>query len=246
VNYTARIIRDAKAQIYALNALNASPLEGIENVPVVRDFPDVFPEELPGIPPVRVVEFVIDLKPGTVPIAKRPYKMPPHHLLELKEEIDKSLKNGFIRPSSSAWGAPSLFVKKDGTNRLVQDYRPINQATIQNKYPLPRINDLYDQLAGSSVFSKLDLRLGYHQIRVREEDIPKTAFVTCYGSYEYSVMSFGLTNAPATFSRLMNYIFMDYLDKFVIVYLDDIQVYSKNKEEHAEHLRLVLERLREH
>jgi hypothetical protein len=173
--------------------------------------------------------------------------MPPHHLLELKEEIDKSLKKGFIRPSSSAWGAPSLFVKKkDGTNRLVQDYRPINQATIQNKYPLPRINDLYDQLAGSSVFSKLDLRLGYHQIRVREEDIPKTAFVTRYGSYEYTVMSFGLTNAPATFSRLMNYIFMDYLDKFVVVYLDDILVYSKNKEEHAEHLRLVLERLHEH
>jgi hypothetical protein len=129
---------------------------------------------------------------------------------------------------------------------LVQDYRPINQATIQNKYLLPRINDLYDQLAGSSVFSKLDLRLGYHQIRVREEDIPKTAFVTCYGSYEYTVMSFGLTNAPATFSRLINYIFMDYLDKFVVVYLDDILVYAKNKEEYAEHLRLVLEKLREH
>jgi hypothetical protein len=144
-------------------------------------------------------------------------------------------------------GAPSLFVKKkDGTNRLVQDYRPTNQATIQNKYPLPRINDLYDQLAGSSVFSKLDLRLGYHQIRVRKEDIPKTAFVTRYRSYEYTVMSFGLTNAPATFSRLMNYIFMDYLDKFVVVYLDDILVYSKNEEEHAKHLRLVLEKLREH
>jgi hypothetical protein len=129
---------------------------------------------------------------------------------------------------------------------LVQDYRPINQATIQNKYPLPRINGLYDQLAGSSVFSKLDLRLGYHQIRVRKEDIPKTAFVTRYGSYEYTVMSFGLTNAPATFSRLMNYIFMDYLDKFVVVYLDDILIFSKNEEEHAEHLRLVLEKLREH
>ena len=185
--------------------------------------------------------------PGTTPIAKRPYKMPPHELLELKQEIDNSLRLGFIRPSSSAWGAPSLFVKKkDGTNRLVQDYRPINQATIQNKYPLPRINDLYDQLAGSTVFSKLDLRLGYHQIRVRKEDIPKTAFVTRYGSYEYTVMSIGLTNAPATFSRLMNYIFMDYLDKFVVVYLDDILVFSKNKEEHAEHLRLVLDKLREH
>ena len=137
----------------------------------------------------------------------------------------------------------SLCQEEGWANRLVQDYRPINQATIQNKYPLPRINDLYDQLAGSSVFSKLDLRLGYHQIRVREEDIPKTAFVTRYGSYEYTVMSFGLTNAPATFSRLMNYIFMEYLDKFIVVYLDDILVFSKNEEEHVEHLRLVLERL---
>src|SRR3954462_9162541 len=172
-----------------MNALNFSPLDGIENVPVVRDFPDVFLEELPGIPPIRKVEFVIDLKPGTVPIAKRPYKMPPHHLLELKKEIDTDLDKGFIRPSSSAWGAPSVFVKKsDGTNRLVQDYQPINQATIQNKYPLPRINDLYDQLAGSMVFSKLDLRLGYHQIRVHEEDIPKTTFITRYGSHDYNVL----------------------------------------------------------
>src|SRR4051812_3390304 len=173
--------------------------------------------------------------------------MPPHHLLELKKEIDESLRKGFIRPSSSAWGAPSLFVKKsDGTNRLVQDYRPINEATIHKKYPLPRINNLYGQLAGSKVFSKLDLRLGYHQIRVREEDILKTAFITRYGSYEYTVMSFGLTNAPATFSWLMNYIFMEYLDKFVVVYLDDILIYSKNEEEHAEHLRLILAKLREH
>src|SRR4051794_21760220 len=172
--------------------------------------------------------------------------MPPHDLLELKVQIDKALRKGFIRPSSSAWRALSLFVKKkDGTNHLVQDYRPTNKATIQNKYPLPRINDLYDQLAGSLVFSKLDLRLGYHQIRVHKEDILKTAFVTRYGSYEYTVMSFGLTNAPATFSRLMNYTFMEYLDKFVVVYLHDILIYSKNDEEHAEHLRLVLEKLRE-
>ena len=144
--------------------------------------------------------------------------MPPHELLELKKEINESLREGFIRPSSSAWGAPSLFVKKsDGTNRLVQDYRPINQAKIQNKYPLPRINDLYDQLSGSKVFSKLDLRLGDHQILVRDVDIPKTTFITRYGSYKYTVMSFGLTNAPATFSPLMNYIFMEHLDKFFVV-----------------------------
>src|SRR3954464_12071259 len=247
VNHPTRVTRDAETQIFMMNSLNVSPLEGIENVPVVKDFPDVFPEELLEIPPLREVEFVIDLKPGTVPIAKHPYKMPPHELLELKEEIDEALRKGFICPSSSAWGAPSLFVKKsDGTNRLVQYYRPINQATIQNKYPLPRINDLYDQLAGSKVFSKLDLRLGYHQIRVREEDIPKTAFITRYGSYEYTVISFGLTNAPATFSRLMKYIFMEYLDKFFVVYLDDIFIYSKNEEEHAEHLCLILAKLREH
>src|SRR4051812_13171368 len=128
--------------------------------------------------------------------------MPLHHLLEHKQEIYTALHKGFIRPSSSAWGAPSLFVKKsDGTNRSVQDYRHINQATIQNKDPLPQINDLYDQLVRSTVFSKLDLRLGYHQIWVREEDITKTALITRYGSYEYTIMSFGLTNAPATFSR---------------------------------------------
>src|SRR3954469_6649439 len=126
------------------------------------------------------------------------------------------------------------------------DYRPLNLATIKNKYPLPRINDLYDQLAGSAVFSKMDLRLGYHQIRIRKEDIPKTAFTTRYGLYEYTVMYFGLTNATATFSRLMNSVFMEYLDKFVVVYLDDILVYSKSKEEHEEHLRTILGTLREH
>ena len=114
---------------------------------------------------------------------------------------------------------------------MVVDYRPVNLVTIKNNYPLPRINDLYDQLAGSSVFSKMDLRLGYHQIKIRNGDIPKTAFVTRYGQYEYTIMSFGLTNAPATFSRLINSVFMEYLDKFVIVYLDDILIYSKNEED---------------
>src|SRR5216110_1294322 len=199
------------------------------------------------MPPDRCVEFIVDLMPGTALISRRPYKMAPRELAELKIQLEALLAKVFIRPSSSPLGCPVLFVtKKDGTERMCVDYRPLNLATIQNKYPLPRINDLYDQLAGSTVFSKLDLRLGYHQIRFREEDIPKTAFITRYGSYEYTVMSFGLTNAPATFSRLMNYIFMEYLDKFVVVYLDDILIYSKNEEEHAEHLRLILEKLREH
>src|SRR3954468_7208070 len=141
-------------------------------------------------------------------------------------------------------GCPVLFVtKNDGTKRMCVDYLPLNLATIKNKYPLPTINDLYDQLAGSSVFLKMDLRLGYHQIKIRNEEIPKTTFTTRYGLYEYTVMSFGLTNAPATLSRLMNSIFMEYLDKFIVVYLDDIVIYSKNEEEHGKHIRLVLMKL---
>src|SRR4051812_32344876 len=173
--------------------------------------------------------------------------MAPRELAELKTQLEALLEKGFIRPSSSPWGCPVLFVtKKDGTESMCVDYRPLNLARIKNKYPLPRINDLYDQLAGSSVFSKMDLRLGYLQIKIRNEEIPKTAFTTRYGLYEYTVMSFSLTNAPATFSRLINSIFMEYLDKFVAVYLDDTLIYSKNEEEHAEHLRLVLMKLREH
>src|SRR3954470_10386238 len=122
--------------------------------------------------------------------------------------------------------------------RMCINYRLLNLATIKNKYPLPRINDLYDKLVGSSVFSNMDLRLGYHQIKIRNEDVPNTAFTTRYGLYEFTVMSFSFTNAPATFSRMMNSIFMEYLDKFIVVYLDDILIYSKNEEEHAEHLRL--------
>src|SRR4051812_1543099 len=230
-----------------MHTLNVLPLPDLEDIPVVRDLPDVFPEELPGMPPDRCVEFIVDLMPGTTPISRRPYRMSPHDLAELETQLEVSLAKGFIHPSSLRWGCPVLFVtKKDGTERMCVDYRPLNLATIKNKYPLPRINDLYDQLVGSYVFSKMDLRLGYHQIKIRNEDIPKTAFTTRYGLYDYTVMSFGLTNAPATFSRLMNSIFMEYLDKFVLVYLDDILIYSKNEEDHAEHLRLVLMKLREH
>src|SRR3954470_13976677 len=157
------------------------------------------------MPPDRCVEFIVDLMPGTAPISTRTYQMAPRELAELKIQREALLAKGFIRPSSSLWGCPVLFVtKKEGTERMCVDYRPLNLATIKNKYPLPRINDLYDQLAGSSVFSNMDLRLGYHQIRIREEDIPKTAFTTRYCLHEYTVMSFGLTNYPSTFSRLMN------------------------------------------
>jgi hypothetical protein len=199
----------------------------IEAIRIVSEFPDVFPEELPGMPPERKVEFAIELIPGTSPISKRAYQVSGPELVELKKEIDELLEKGYIRPITSPWAAPVLFVeKKDGTKRMCIDYRALNEVTIKNKCPLPRIEDLFDQLRGVSVFSKIDLRSGYHQLRIRPSDITKTAFITKYGLYEFMVMSFGLTNAPAYFMYLMNSVFMDYLDKFVVVFIDDILVYS--------------------
>ena len=156
----------------------------------------------------------------------------------MKRQIDELEEKCFIQPRTSSWGCPTIIVKKQDTNvpRLVVDYRPLNAVTIKNKYPLPRINDLFDQLAGATVFSKMDMRSGYHQIKIQKEDVPKTAFTTRDGLYEYTVMSFGLTNALATFMRLMNSVFMEYLDKFIVVYIDDILVYSKTEAEHADHL----------
>jgi hypothetical protein len=211
----------------------------IERIPVVCEYPDVFPDELPGMPPDRDIEFAIELQPGTTPISKRPYRMPPAELVELKKQLQELLDKGFIRPSTSPWGCPALFVKKkDDSLRLCVDYRPLNVVTIKNKYSLPRIDVLFDQLVGAKVFSKIDLRSGYHQIKIRASDIPKTAFSTRYGLYEYLVMSFGLTNAPAYFMYLMNLVFMPELDKFVVVFIDDILVYSKNEDEHIEHLHI--------
>ena len=166
--------------------------------------------------------------------------------LVVKAQLEELLSKGFIRPSTSPWGAPILFVKKkDGSLRLCIDYRQLNQATIHNQYPLPRIDELFDQLHGSRVYSKIDLRSGYHQLRVRENDVSKTAFRTRYSHYELLVMPFGLTNAPIAFMDLMNRVFSPYLDKFVIIFIDDILVYSGNPEEHVEHLRTLLQILRE-
>jgi hypothetical protein len=219
----------------------------LDEILVVCEYPDVFRDELPGMPPDRDVEFVIELQSGTAPISKRPYRMPPKELAELKNQLQELLDNGYIRPSSSPWGCPMLFVKKkDGSLRLCVDYRPLNAVTIKNKYPLPRIDVIFDQLAGAKVFSKIDIRSGYHQIKIRPCDIPKTTFSTRYGLYEFLVMSFGLTNAPAYFMYLMNSLFMTELDKFVVVFIDDILIYSKNEKEHAKHLRIVQERLRDH
>ncbi|GJV64817.1 putative reverse transcriptase domain-containing protein [Tanacetum coccineum] len=177
----------------------------LEDVPVIQDFPEVFPEELPGLPPPRQVEFRIDLIPGVAPVARAPYRLAPSEMKELSKQLQELSKKGFIRPSSSPWGAPVLFVKKkDGSFRMCIDYRELNKLTIKNRYPLPRIDDLFDQLQGSSVYLKIDLRSGYHQLRIREEDIPIIAFRTRYGHYEFQVMPFGLTNAPAVFMDLMN------------------------------------------
>jgi hypothetical protein len=181
----------------------------IERISVVYEYPDVFPDELPGMPPNREIEFAIELQPGTAPISKRPYRMPPAELAELKKQLQELLDKGFIRPSTSPWGCPTLFVKKkDESLRLCVDYHPLNVVTIKNKYMLPRIDVLFDQLVGAKVFSKIDLHSGYHQIKIRANDIPKTTFSTRYGLYEYLVMSFGLTNAPAYFMYLMNSVFM--------------------------------------
>ncbi|GJT82215.1 putative reverse transcriptase domain-containing protein [Tanacetum coccineum] len=217
----------------------------LEDVPIVQDFPEVFPEDLPGLPPTRQVEFQIDLVPGAAPVARAPYRLAPSEMKELSEQLKELSDKGFIRPSSSPWGAPVLFVKKkDGSFRMCIDYRELNKLTVKNRYPLPRIDDLFDQLQGSSVYSKIDLRSGYHQLRVREEDIPKTAFRTRYGHYEFQVMPFGLTNAPAVFMDLMNRVCKPHLDKFVIVFIDDILIYSKSKQEHGKHLKIILDLLK--
>jgi hypothetical protein len=193
------------------------------------------------------VEFKIELLPGTAPILRRPYRMPPNELAELKIQLGELLQKALIHPSSSSWGCPAIFVKKkDHSLRMCADYRPLNAVTIKNKYPLPRIDILFDQLSKAKVFSKIDLRSGYHQIKIHPEDIPKTTFSTRYGLYEYLVMSFELTNAPTHFMYLMNSVFMQELDKFMVVFIDDILIYSKNEEEHDEHMRIVLSRLREH
>ncbi|GJX33698.1 putative reverse transcriptase domain-containing protein [Tanacetum coccineum] len=247
----------APAKVYVVGNAGANPdnvvaeiedkseKKRLEDVPIVQDFPEVFPEDLPGLPPTRQVEFQIDLVPGAAPVARAPYRLAPSEMKELSEQLKELSDKGFIRPSSSPWGAPVLFVKKkDGSFRMCIDYRELNKLTVKNRYPLPRIDDLFDQLQGSSVYSKIDLRSGYHQLRVREEDIPKTAFRTRYGHYEFQVMPFGLTNAPAVFMDLMNRVCKPYLDKFVIVFIDDILIYSKNKKEHEEHLKQILELLK--
>jgi hypothetical protein len=235
-------------QIFAAHMEEASKdkVPNMEDHAVLEYFEYVF-KEVPGLPPKRDIDFSINLMPGAAPVSKTPYIMSTPELKELQMQLEELLKKGYICPSVSPWGAPVLFVKKkDGTLRLCIDFRQLNKVTIKNKYPLPRIDDLFDQLKDARIFSKIDLRLGYHQVRIKEEDISKTTFRTRYGHYEFTVVPFGLSNAPVVFMCLMNGVFREYLDKFVIVFLDDILVYSKSEEEHEHHLRMVLQVLREH
>jgi hypothetical protein len=216
----------------------------LEDIHVVSDYPDVFAEILSRLPPDREIEFTIDLLPGTQPIHKAPYRMGPAELKEIKQQLQELLDWGFIRPSVSPWGATVLFVRKKGWFYAI-DYRELNRVTIKNKYPLPRIDDLFDQLKEATVFLKVDLRSGYHQLKVKEEDIQKTTIHTRYGHFEFLVMPFGVTNTPSIFMDLMNRVFHMYLDWFVAVFIDDILVYSTNHQDHGEHLKTVLRILRE-
>nr|GEV63681.1 putative reverse transcriptase domain-containing protein [Tanacetum cinerariifolium] len=217
----------------------------IDLMPVELGSFDAIIEDLLGLPLTRQVEFQIDLIPGAAPVAQAPYRLAPSEMKVLSDQLKELSEKSFIRPSSSPWGAPVLFVKKkNGSFRMCIDYRELNKLTVKNRYPLPRIDDLFDQPQGSSVYSKIDLRLGYHQLRARKEDILKTAFRTRYGHYEFQVMPFGLTNAPAVFMDLMNRMCKPYLDEFVIVFIVDILIYSKNKKEQKEHLKAILELLK--
>ncbi|KAL0533475.1 hypothetical protein IC582_030315 [Cucumis melo] len=232
----SKLLSQGTWSILASVLVTREPEVSLSSEPVVREYPDVFLDELPGLPPPREINFAIELEPGTTPI-EGPLQNGSAELKELKVQLQELLDKGFIRPNVSPWEAPVLFVKKkDGSMRLCIDYRELNKVTVKNHYPLPRIDDLFDQLQGATVFSKIDLRSGYHQLRIRDSDIPKIVFHFRYGHYEFIVMSFGLTNAPAIFLDLMNRVFKDFLDMFVIVFIDDILMYSKTEAEHEEHL----------
>jgi hypothetical protein len=226
--------------IHALNEKGVA--EGLEHLPMVREFANVFPEELPGMSPKRELKFTIDLKLGTEPIERTPYQMSTPELQELRMQLKELLDLGIIRPNVSPWGANVIFIKrKEGSWRLCIDYRQLNKATIKNQYPLPRIDDLFDQMKDTTMFSKIDLRSGYHQLLIKEDEVPKTVFKTRFGHYEFIVLPFGLTNTPGVFMSLMNGVFREYLDKFIQVFIDDILIYSRMLEEHDDHLCLVLQ-----
>ncbi|KAL0311788.1 UNVERIFIED_CONTAM: RNA-directed DNA polymerase [Sesamum radiatum] len=215
---------------------------------LLKEFEDVMPDELPRkLPPKRAVDHEIELVPGTKPPARAPYRMTQPELVELRNQLKDMLESGIIKPAKSPYGAPVLFQKKaDGSLRMCCDYRALNKITVKNKYPIPLVADCFDRLSQAKYFTKIDLRSGYWQVRIKEGDEAKTTVVTRYGAFEFLVMPFGLTNAPATFYTLMNQVLHGFLDEFVVVYLDDIVIYSRTLAEHVEHLRQVLARLREY
>jgi hypothetical protein len=235
-------------QIFAAH-MEETPKDKVPNLEdhVVLEYFEYVFKEVPGLPPKKDNDFSINLMPGADPVSKTPYRMSTPELMELQMQLEELLRKGYIHPSMLPWGAPVLFVKKkDGTLRLCIDFRQLNKVTVKNKYPLPRIDDLFDQLKDEKIFSEIDLKLGYHKVRIKEEYISKTSFRTRYGHYEFTVVPFGLSNAPTVFMCLMNSVFQEYLDKFVIAFLDDIIIYSKSEEEHEQHLRMVLQVLRKH
>ncbi|GJW62876.1 putative reverse transcriptase domain-containing protein, partial [Tanacetum coccineum] len=245
--YMAKGCQVFLAQISAKKEEDKSEGKQIKDVPIVQDFPEVFPEDLPGLPPARPVEFQIDLILGAAPVARASVIDDWLHqkMKELSEQLQELSDKGFIRPSSSPWGAPVLFVKKkDGSFRMCIDYRELNKLIVKNRYPLLMIDDLFDQLQDLSIFSKIDLRSGYHQLRVREQDIQRLGHSGSVYGLTFQVMPFGLTNTPAVFMDLMNRVCKPYLDKFVIVFIDDILIYSKDEKEHEEHLKAILELLK--
>ena len=214
---------------------------------MLKKFEDVFPTDQPGLPPERSVAMEIDLEEGAKPVAKPAFRLSPAEMDELKKQLSLLLEKGLIRPSVSPWGAPVLFApKKDGGLRMCLDYRALNKLTIKNKCPIPRIDEIFDRLQGAQYFTSLDLRSGYYQIRMKDSDVPKTCIRTRYGSFEFLVMPFGLTNAPSTFQAVMNDVFREYLDEFVMVYIDDILIFSRTAEDHLRHVGLILARLRQH
>jgi hypothetical protein len=240
---TQECVRPDTATACSTVAVNQYPAE-VQSV--LHQYNDVF-AEITELPPERNITHTIPLQPGAQPPVTRMYRLSPAELEEVKRQVSDLLRKGFIEPSTSPYGAPVLFVqKKDNTLRMVVDYRQLNKITIKNRYPLPRIEDLFDSLQGARVFSSCDLQSGYNQIRIHPDDVPLTSFRTPLGSYQYKVLCFGLTNAPAVFSKAMYDVFHEYIGKFLCVYLDDILIYSKTVEEHLEHLQLVLELLRKH
>ncbi|CAN6347636.1 unnamed protein product [Urochloa humidicola] len=238
------------AVVVLSNTSGHDELEMPSNVPLeiarlLQEFQDVF-QEPKGLPPSRAVDHAIPLFDDAKPVNQRPYRLPYHQKTAMEQLIQQLLQAHMIRPSVSPYSSPVILVKKkDGTWRLCVDYRQLNSKTVKNKYPIPIIEDLLDELFGAQVFSKIDLRSGYHQIKMKPEDIQKTAFTTHLGHFEYVVMPFGLTNAPATFQTLMNTVLAQFLRKFALVFFDDILIYSSSLKDHVSHLRSILEALRE-